>query len=170
MDIRKKEIDFITGNEVPGAELVSKGMAVSLADPRRFSQRALYWHPSRGMIANWAATPAATLPGTIGIGLRRAWHDPAARLGLLLAGVLLLLVLLVVPWTDTPLLGPHSWRRLFLVRLGLALAAAPVTLVKNGKPAATIVIANEPVAIPVGKPSTVAYAAEEIRLDDLRLE
>lgn len=42
--------DFITGNEVPGAELVSKGMAVSLADPRRFSQRALYSHPSRGMI------------------------------------------------------------------------------------------------------------------------
>jgi hypothetical protein len=42
--------DFITGNEIPGAELVSKGVAVSLADPRRFSQRALYSHPSKGMI------------------------------------------------------------------------------------------------------------------------
>ncbi|MEE4144859.1 MAG: hypothetical protein V2I26_08675 [Halieaceae bacterium] len=42
--------DFITGNEVPGAELVSKGTAVSLADPRRFSQRAVYSHPSRGLI------------------------------------------------------------------------------------------------------------------------
>lgn len=42
--------DFITGNEISGAELVSKGVAVSLADPRRFSQRAKYSHPSRGMI------------------------------------------------------------------------------------------------------------------------
>ena len=44
-----------------------------------------------------------------------------------------------------------------------AMAAAPVTLVKDGTPAATIVIADEPVAIPVGKPSTVAYAAEELQ-------
>ena len=42
--------DFITGNEIPGAELVSKGVAVSLADPRRFSQKAVYSHPSKGMI------------------------------------------------------------------------------------------------------------------------
>jgi len=42
--------DFITGNEVPGAELVSKGEAVSLADPRRFSQRAVYSHPLKGLI------------------------------------------------------------------------------------------------------------------------
>ena len=42
--------DFITGNEVPGAQLVSKGVAVSMADPRRFTQRALYSHPSKGMI------------------------------------------------------------------------------------------------------------------------
>jgi hypothetical protein len=47
--------------------------------------------------------------------------------------------------------------------MGTALGAAPVTLVKDGKPAATIVIADEPVAIPVGKPPTVAYAAEELQ-------
>jgi len=52
---------------------------------------------------------------------------------------------------------------------GAALAAAPVTLVENGKPAATIVIADEPTVIPVGKgmekgkPPTVAYAAEELQ-------
>jgi hypothetical protein len=43
------------------------------------------------------------------------------------------------------------------------LAAAPVTLVEAGRPAATIVIADEPTAIPVGKPPTVAYAAEELQ-------
>jgi hypothetical protein len=42
--------DFITGNEIPGAQLVSKGVTVSLAEPRRFSQRAQYSHPSKGMI------------------------------------------------------------------------------------------------------------------------
>ena len=52
---------------------------------------------------------------------------------------------------------------------GAALAAAPVTLVENGKPAATIVIADEPTVIPVGKgtekgkPPTIAYAAEELQ-------
>jgi hypothetical protein len=44
-----------------------------------------------------------------------------------------------------------------------AMAAGPVTLVKDGKPAATIVIADQPTAIPVGKPPTVAYAAEELQ-------
>jgi hypothetical protein len=42
-------------------------------------------------------------------------------------------------------------------------AAAPVMLVENGKPAATIVIADQPTAIPIGKPATVAYAAEELQ-------
>jgi len=52
---------------------------------------------------------------------------------------------------------------------GAVLAAAPITLVEDGKPAATIVIADEPTAIPVGKgaakgkPPTVAYAAEELQ-------
>ncbi len=46
---------------------------------------------------------------------------------------------------------------------GAALAAAPITLVDSGKPAATIVIADQPTAIPVGKPPTVAYAAEELQ-------
>ncbi|MEA3368024.1 MAG: hypothetical protein U9R68_07925, partial [Planctomycetota bacterium] len=41
--------------------------------------------------------------------------------------------------------------------------AAPVTLVRDGQPAAAIVIADEPVAIPVGKPPTVAYAAKELQ-------
>ena len=41
--------------------------------------------------------------------------------------------------------------------------AAPIMLVENGKPAATIVIANEPTAIPIGKPPTVTYAAEELQ-------
>jgi len=59
------------------------------------------------------------------LALRTARTEPAARLGLLLAGSLALLVLVVVPWSGEPLLGPHSWRRLFLVRLALAVAAAP---------------------------------------------
>ncbi|HUT57883.1 MAG TPA: DUF4838 domain-containing protein [Phycisphaerae bacterium] len=52
---------------------------------------------------------------------------------------------------------------------GVAVAAAPITLVDDGKPVATIVIADDPTAIPVGKgaakgkPPTVAYAAEELR-------
>jgi len=37
------------------------------------------------------------------------------------------------------------------VLTGAALAAAPVTLVENGKPAATIVIADEPTVIPAGE-------------------
>jgi len=56
-----------------------------------------------------------------------------------------------------------------LALAGVALAAAPITLVDDGKPAATIVIADDPTAIPVGKgaakgkPPTVAYAAEELQ-------
>jgi len=68
--------------------------------------------------------PMALLVGLGLCGLRVARRDPVARLGLLLAGTLALIVLLIVPLTGLPLLGPFSWRRLFLVRLGLALAAA----------------------------------------------
>ncbi len=50
-----------------------------------------------------------------------------------------------------------------LALMGTATAAVPVTLVKEGKPTATIVIADQPTAIPVGKPPTVVYAAEELQ-------
>jgi hypothetical protein len=50
-----------------------------------------------------------------------------------------------------------------LALMGTAMAVAPVTLVKDGKPAATIVIADQPTAIPLGKPPTVAYAADELQ-------
>lgn len=50
-----------------------------------------------------------------------------------------------------------------LALTGTELAAAPTTLVKDGKPAATIVIADQPAAISVGKPPTVVYAAEELQ-------
>ena len=42
--------DFIVGNEVPGAELVHKGMTVSEVDFRNFTQRALFSHPVSGYI------------------------------------------------------------------------------------------------------------------------
>ena len=71
------------------------------------------------------AVPMITLVFLGLLALRTARAEPVARLGLLLAGSLALLVLVVVPWSGEPLLGPHSWRRLFLVRLALALAAAP---------------------------------------------
>lgn len=61
---------------------------------------------------------------------------------------------------DTKLLLFVGW---LLAPAATAMAAGPVTLVKDGKPAATIVIADEPVAIPAGKPPTVAYAAEELQ-------
>jgi hypothetical protein len=50
-----------------------------------------------------------------------------------------------------------------LALTGAALAAAPITLVEDGKPAATIVIADQPTVIPIGKPPTVVYAAEELQ-------
>jgi len=69
--------------------------------------------------------PAALLLGLGLWGSRRARDDPAARLGLLLAATLAVLALVVVPLAGRPLLGPHTWRRLVLIRLMLALAAAP---------------------------------------------
>ena len=44
-----------------------------------------------------------------------------------------------------------------------ASAGAPVTLVEKGKPAATIVIADQPADVPSGKPPAVVYAAEELQ-------
>jgi hypothetical protein len=42
--------DFIVGNEVPGADLVHKGVTVSEVDFRNFTQRALFSHPVNGYI------------------------------------------------------------------------------------------------------------------------
>ncbi len=45
-------------------------------------------------------------------------------------------------------------------------ASEPVTLVREGRPEATIVVADEPCPVPLwvkGKQLTVAYAAEELR-------
>jgi len=58
---------------------------------------------------------------------------------------------------------PMALMGCLLALTGAALAAAPITLVEDGKPAATIVIADQPTAIPVGKPPTVVYAAEELQ-------
>jgi len=69
--------------------------------------------------------PMALLVGLGVGGVRAARRDPAARLGLLLAAALAVLVLVVIPASGQALAGPHSWRRLFLVRCCLALAAVP---------------------------------------------
>ncbi|KPK41419.1 MAG: hypothetical protein AMK72_15240, partial [Planctomycetes bacterium SM23_25] len=58
---------------------------------------------------------------------------------------------------------PMAVTACLLALTGTTTVAAPVTLVRDGQPAAVIVIADEPVAIPLGKPPTVAYAAEELQ-------
>jgi len=58
---------------------------------------------------------------------------------------------------------PMALMGCLLALTGAALAAAPITLVEDGKPAATIVVADQPTAIPLGKSLTVAYAAEELQ-------
>ena len=72
------------------------------------------------------ALPMILILGLGVLGFWRARRDRTGRLGLWLALAIAVLVLLVVPLSGRPLLGPHSWRRLMLVRLGLALAAGPV--------------------------------------------
>jgi hypothetical protein len=55
---------------------------------------------------------------------------------------------------------------LLLVPIHAALASGPVTLVREGRPEATIVVADEPRPVPLwmkGKQLTVAYAAEELQ-------
>ena len=58
---------------------------------------------------------------------------------------------------------PMGFMGCLLAVTGAVLAAAPITLVEDGKPAATIVIADQPTAIPVGKPRTVVHAAQELQ-------
>jgi len=53
------------------------------------------------------------------------WRRREARTPLLLAAALAVLVLLLVPVSGQALAGPHSWRRLVLLRFLAALAAAP---------------------------------------------
>jgi hypothetical protein len=42
--------DFIVGNEIPDARLLTKGAAVSLVTRRQFSQTAVFSHPTKGLI------------------------------------------------------------------------------------------------------------------------
>jgi len=67
---------------------------------------------------------------------------------------------------------PMALMGCLLVLTGAALASAPITLVANGKPAATIVVADQPTAIPLGKrdpetkksvPMTQRDVAEELQ-------
>jgi hypothetical protein len=67
---------------------------------------------------------------------------------------------------------PMALMGCLVVLTGAARAAAPITLVKNGKPAATIVVADEPIALPLTKrdlitkrsvPMTQRDAAEELQ-------
>jgi len=98
------------------------GYLVLPLDPLALAEGRLVWQTE---LAFTDVLPMLALVACGLGGLRAARRDPAARLGLLLAGALALLVLVVIPLAGQPLAGPHSWRRLFLVRLGLALAAAP---------------------------------------------
>ncbi len=69
---------------------------------------------------------ALTVLGLASIALFRRRPDDAQLHGLALAGTLFVLVALVAPLTQTRLLGPNSWRLIYFVRIGLALAAVPV--------------------------------------------
>jgi hypothetical protein len=72
-------------------------------------------------------TDTVPMVGLMVLGTAAAWRrrrDPAVRLAWIAAAALLVLVLVLVPLSGEPLAGPHSWRRLFLIRLALAVAAA----------------------------------------------
>jgi hypothetical protein len=58
--------------------------------------------------------------------LNRTAPEPTAVLGLGLSAMLAGLLFAVLPGTSLPLLGPVSWRFLYPLRLGLALAALPL--------------------------------------------
>lgn len=58
--------------------------------------------------------------------LNRTATEPTAMLGLGLSGILAGLLFFMLPETTLPLLGPVSWRFLYPLRLGLALAALPL--------------------------------------------
>jgi hypothetical protein len=65
------------------------------------------------------------------LGLRRLsqWPNPTSLYGALLALALAVLLFVVLPLTQSNILGPNSWRFLFILRIGLTLAALPALLV-----------------------------------------
>jgi hypothetical protein len=63
--------------------------------------------------------------GFVGVALIRKREDDVPLLGAWLALTVFVLVAVVVPLTGTAFLGPVSWRMIYFVRLGLALAAVP---------------------------------------------
>ena len=79
-----------------------------------------------------AAMAALLLAGIAGAvlqvrtALNRKAPEPTAALGLGLSAILAGLLFFVLPGTSLPLLGPVSWRFLYPLRLGLALAALPL--------------------------------------------
>ena len=99
-------------------------------------------------------TDAVLMATVLGLGLRSLRHR-RRRLPALLALTLALVVLALVPAVGEPLAGPHSWRRLMLVRLLLALAAAPVL--------ATL----PPLARAAARPRIVAAAAVALVISSL---
>lgn len=79
-----------------------------------------------------AAMAALLLAGLAGAALQvrtalnRTAPEPTAVLGLGLSAILAGLLFAALPGTSLPLLGPVSWRFLYPLRLGLALAALPL--------------------------------------------
>jgi hypothetical protein len=69
---------------------------------------------------------ALTLLGLGSIAFFRRRADDVPLHGFALAGALFVLVALVAPLTEVTFLGPNSWRLLYFVRIGLALAAVPL--------------------------------------------
>jgi hypothetical protein len=63
--------------------------------------------------------------GTAGVVFMMHRRDNAPVYGLLMAATLLLLLFFLTAEFDTKMLGPGSWRMLYFVRVGLALAAIP---------------------------------------------
>ncbi len=70
--------------------------------------------------------------GLSGVAIRPAAAHRASKYGLILALAIALLLTTVVPFFDSALLGPISWRMLYFCRLGFALAAIP-WLVPSGE-------------------------------------
>lgn len=72
--------------------------------------------------------------GVIGMGRLSRWPNATSLYGALLALTLAVLLFVVLPGQWRPWLGPNSWRFLFIVRIGLALAALPflLTLGRHG--------------------------------------
>jgi hypothetical protein len=66
--------------------------------------------------------------GVIGMSRLSRWPNATSLYGALLALGLGVLLFVVLPTQWRPWLGPNSWRFLFFVRIGLALAALPVLL------------------------------------------